>query len=66
MSNLREAMFDAAAEDAHLDELGLLDPDQPTRYGYLLERRRLARLGDPFTDTERREIRWALGMGGEG
>ena len=62
LSRDREAdiEFELAAEDAHLNELGLLDPDEPTRYGTFVERRRWRQLAAEFTPEERREIRLAI------
>ena len=58
-----EARWDAMVEYHTLRELGLLDPEQPTRYGHLIEKERIYHLGDEFTREERREIREYLGLG---
>jgi hypothetical protein len=57
---LRQDQRDELAfEDVRLRELGLLDPDQPTRWVHLQERERLTA---EFTPTERALIRDALGL----
>ena len=54
-----DAALECFIEDYMLRSLGLLDPDQPTRWSHLEYRRRMQA---DFTPTERSLIRESLGL----